>query len=230
MVYEPYGRSRFGREIENKVADFLSSRGWKIGISFGSRGPADIIAIKNGRKWCIQVKASEVAIPNFTIKRAIHRNISPTSVNLMFKTASTFVGIDAVRIWFHCCKKAFKKVLVQANIDPEIRVALEAHKVGKSEHNYFDYHDVEFVRKEYKKADWSREGAHKVDQLEKTVTDLLERNKEQEEKIKELSEHKVRDTNKDRRIEERLNAIEYGMYLQEAYRKSYRKNRRSLTQ
>lgn len=46
----------FGLHIEKKVAAVLQNLGWITTISPGSRGPADIHAVKNKQKWCIQVK------------------------------------------------------------------------------------------------------------------------------------------------------------------------------
>src|SRR5215475_11753794 len=64
---------RFGREAEFIVAVFLKARGWNLEISKGSRGPADIIAMRDRIKWLIQIKSS-ILIPrikNYEIKRLI---------------------------------------------------------------------------------------------------------------------------------------------------------------
>jgi hypothetical protein len=53
-----YSWSRFGREAEYVVALYLKSSGWKIALSRGSRGPADIIATRGNTQWFVQVKSS----------------------------------------------------------------------------------------------------------------------------------------------------------------------------
>jgi Holliday junction resolvase len=53
-----FSRSKFGRDAEFTVANYLKSCGWNIQISRGSRGPADIIATRASTKWLIQVKSS----------------------------------------------------------------------------------------------------------------------------------------------------------------------------
>ncbi|MFQ5968989.1 MAG: hypothetical protein ACE5J2_00635 [Nitrososphaerales archaeon] len=53
-----YSWREFGREAEFVVASYLRSKDWNIRFSPSSRGAADIIADKDGRVWCIQVKAS----------------------------------------------------------------------------------------------------------------------------------------------------------------------------
>ncbi len=58
MSAKTYSWSDFGRDAEFVVASYLKSRGWKVRISPSSRGAADLVAGKDGRTWCIQVKAS----------------------------------------------------------------------------------------------------------------------------------------------------------------------------
>ena len=53
-----YSCSRFGREAEFVIILYLKNLGWDIWLSKGSRGPADIIATQQSRKWLIQVKSS----------------------------------------------------------------------------------------------------------------------------------------------------------------------------
>lgn len=53
-----YSWREFGREAEFIVARYLKSKGWNITFSPSSKGAADIIASKNMKKWCIQVKSS----------------------------------------------------------------------------------------------------------------------------------------------------------------------------
>ena len=45
-----------GRNAEIQVCDILQKLGWQTDLSPGSKGPADIHAIKDAIKWCIQVK------------------------------------------------------------------------------------------------------------------------------------------------------------------------------
>ncbi len=52
-----FGNSyHLGRSTEVQVCQILQRLGWKTLLSPGSKGPADIHADKNERKWCIQVK------------------------------------------------------------------------------------------------------------------------------------------------------------------------------
>jgi Holliday junction resolvase len=53
-----YSWSKFGREAEFIVVLYLKLKGWNIQLSKGSRGPADIIATQDFKKWLIQVKSS----------------------------------------------------------------------------------------------------------------------------------------------------------------------------
>lgn len=53
-----YSFSKFGRDAEFLVGLYLKSHDWNIYFSKGSRGPSDIIAIKNDTIWLIQIKSS----------------------------------------------------------------------------------------------------------------------------------------------------------------------------
>ena len=53
-----YSFSKFGRDAEFLVGLYLKSKDWNVYFSKGSRGPSDIVAIKNGSIWLIQVKSS----------------------------------------------------------------------------------------------------------------------------------------------------------------------------
>ena len=53
-----YSFSKFGRDAEYLVGLYLKSHDWNIYFSKGSRGPSDIIAIKNDIFWLIQIKSS----------------------------------------------------------------------------------------------------------------------------------------------------------------------------
>ena len=53
-----YSWSKFGREAEFVITLYLKVRGWHIQLSKGSKGPADIIAIRESTKLLIQVKSS----------------------------------------------------------------------------------------------------------------------------------------------------------------------------
>ena len=51
---------KIGRAAERKVAGVLRRRGFKnIRLSKGSRGPADIYAVKKKRKYYFQVKSGK---------------------------------------------------------------------------------------------------------------------------------------------------------------------------
>ena len=48
-----YSWREFGREAEFVIASYLKLKGWKIKFSPSSRGAADVVATKDGRKWCV---------------------------------------------------------------------------------------------------------------------------------------------------------------------------------
>ena len=51
----------YGRGKEKRVASQLRKKGYKVNISKGSKGAADIVAKRRSKKWVIQVKSSRKA-------------------------------------------------------------------------------------------------------------------------------------------------------------------------
>ena len=49
--------SNFGREAEYIVGLYLKSKDWNVYFSKGSRGPSDIVAMKDQLIWLIQIKS-----------------------------------------------------------------------------------------------------------------------------------------------------------------------------
>jgi Holliday junction resolvase len=54
---------RVGEAGERLVARILEVHGWRVKLSPGSRGAADIEAVKQGRRWLIQVKTTLKPLP-----------------------------------------------------------------------------------------------------------------------------------------------------------------------
>ncbi len=50
--------SKFGRDAEFLVGLCMKSKEWNVYFSKGSRGPSDIVAIKNNAIWLVQIKSS----------------------------------------------------------------------------------------------------------------------------------------------------------------------------
>ena len=71
MNKKSYSPSQFGRDAEFIIALHLISKGWQVKLSKGSRGPADIIAIRDFTKWMIQVKSSTkiARLKGYEVKR-----------------------------------------------------------------------------------------------------------------------------------------------------------------
>ena len=53
-----YSFSEFGQDAEFIVGTLLKYNNWNVYFSKGSKGPADIIAMKGSITWLIQVKSS----------------------------------------------------------------------------------------------------------------------------------------------------------------------------
>ena len=58
MLLLYYSFSKFGRDAEFLVGLCLKSNDWNVFFSKGSKGPSDVVAMKNGLIWLIQIKSS----------------------------------------------------------------------------------------------------------------------------------------------------------------------------
>ncbi|MHA1722829.1 MAG: tyrosine-type recombinase/integrase [Candidatus Baldrarchaeia archaeon] len=101
------------------------------------------------------------------------------------KTAALHAGINPDTVWPHCFRKAFRKTLYMSAVDPDVAEALMGHKLPGSRGNYFDYHDVEFAKREYMKGFWDRIGINHVRKMEEEI----KATREEMRKIKELILH-----------------------------------------
>lgn len=102
----------------------------------------------------------------------IGSQMSQISVWWMFKNALKNVGINRENMTFHKLRASFKSIMIAADCDEEVREVLMGHAPPGSQKNYFEFHYVEMALKEYKKADWSRAGTHRLDKLEQDNKEL----------------------------------------------------------
>lgn len=82
--------------------------------------------------------------------------LSSGSIRDIIKRCAKNAGIDPERIWTHCLRKAFRKVLNNSDIDEDTREALMGHKLPGSRGSYFDSHDVEEIARKYMRCNFAR--------------------------------------------------------------------------
>jgi len=114
------------------------------------------------------------------------RPINVKHVRDIVKFAAKRVGINPESIWPHVFRKAFRKTLYAAGVPDDVSEAMMGHKLPASRGNYFDYHDVEFVEKQYLLGDWGRTTSSRLARTEAEMKSLEEQNKILSEKIRKL--------------------------------------------
>jgi site-specific recombinase XerD len=112
--------------------------------------------------------------------------INPKHVIELVKSAAQQIGIDSSTIWTHCFRKAFRKTLYRAGLDPDVSESLMGHKLPASRGSYFDYHDVSFAEGEYMKAPWERLSVDRFRKLETQIAKTQENGQTKDERISEL--------------------------------------------
>lgn len=85
--------------------------------------------------------------------------IRPGSIREVIKQCAVNAGIEPERIWTHCLRKAFRKVLNNSDVDEDTRESLMGHKLPGSRGNYFDSHDVDEIAKKYMRCNFARNEA-----------------------------------------------------------------------
>jgi len=92
-------RYQMGRSFEHYVKSKLEDQGWWVTRSAGSKGEADLIAIKPGVVWLIQAKAGKTKISSKekTALIELAENLCVTAV-IAFKDKKGKVCVQPVTI------------------------------------------------------------------------------------------------------------------------------------
>jgi len=86
-----------------------------------------------------------------------HEAISQTYVLRIVKNCCRKAGLDSQTMWTHSLRKAFRKIVRQADIDDDDKEQLIGHALRGSRQNYYDSKDTELIMKAYQKCNFSRE-------------------------------------------------------------------------
>ena len=126
--------------------------------------------------------------------------INVTSYWRLIKKYAHKAGLPADRIWPHCIRKSFRKVLNASQMDDDTREALMGHKIPGSRENYFDRHDLGEIEEKYARCLFGREvnnamGRMALRQMEEMQVQLNERDtmiKTLEERLSSLEKAEAR--------------------------------------
>jgi integrase/recombinase XerD len=86
-----------------------------------------------------------------------HEPISQSYVLRIVKNSCRKSGLDQTTIWTHSIRKAFRKIVRQADIDDDSKEQLMGHVLRGSRQSYYDSKDVETIQKEYQRCSFARE-------------------------------------------------------------------------
>jgi site-specific recombinase XerD len=86
-----------------------------------------------------------------------HEAISQSYVLRIVKNCCRKAGLNPETIWTHSIRKAFRKIVRQADIDDDSKEMMMGHVLKGSRQAYFDGKDVETMQKEYQRCNFSRE-------------------------------------------------------------------------
>jgi site-specific recombinase XerD len=86
-----------------------------------------------------------------------HAAISQAYVWCIVKNCSKKAGLNATNMWTHSIRKAFRKIVRQADIDDDDKEQLMGHVLSGSRGSYYDSKDVETILAAYRKCNFTRE-------------------------------------------------------------------------
>ena len=122
---------------------------------------------------------------------SIGKPLEPKDALQIIKNVAKTIGLDPKTIWTHCLRKAFRKVLYNSGLDPDISEAMMGHMLPGSRTSYFDYHDVNEAAKWYVKCDFSRNGLARLNHVERRLKELEEENVELRQVVEDR-EHQIK--------------------------------------
>lgn len=108
------------------------------------------------KRYCkLTHKHSKPDAPLFTTRG--YRPISQSYVLKVVKMCVKRAGFNPKTVWTHTIRKAFRKIVRQANIDDDDKEQLMGHVIPGSREAYYDNKDVELIMKAYQKCNFTRE-------------------------------------------------------------------------
>lgn len=109
------------------------------------------------KQFCqVAHKKSNPETPLFYTTSSRHP-ISETWIWRVVKKCVRRAGMDPKTMWVHSFRKAFRKVVRQADIDDEDKEEMMGHSLKGSREAYFDRTDVELLQAAYEKCHFERE-------------------------------------------------------------------------
>jgi integrase len=114
-------------------------------------------AVQVLRRYCqLFHKRSKQERPLFFTKDS-GRPLTQTWILQIVKKCVKRAGMDPRTVWTHSLRKSFRKIVRQTDLDDDTREMLMGHTIGGSREAYFDRHDLELIKKEYQKCNFTRE-------------------------------------------------------------------------
>lgn len=108
------------------------------------------------RQYCeLKHKRSKSETPLFYTRSK--KPISESGVFKIVKRCIERAGFDRKTMWTHSFRKAFRKIVRQANIDDDDKEQLMGHVIKGSRQAYYDRHAIDLIREAYQKCNFARE-------------------------------------------------------------------------
>ena len=119
-----------------------------------------------------------------------HAAISQAYVWCIVKNCSKKAGLNPQNMWTHSIRKAFRKIVRQADIDDDDKEELMGHVIKGSRQSYYDSKDVDVILAAYRKCNFVREiPESETEKLRTQIEDMTKSRDNLEKRIEFLEEY-----------------------------------------
>jgi site-specific recombinase XerD len=111
-----------------------------------------------------------------------HKPLTQAYILRTVKRCVRKCGLNPSTIWTHSIRKAFRKIVRQADIDDDDKEGFMGHVLKGSRQSYYDNKDVEVILAAYQKCNFSREvPKSETDKLRNQIEGMEEQHREDQE-------------------------------------------------
>ena len=129
--------------------------------------------------------------------------ISEVYVLQIVKNCVKKAGLNEQSMWTHSIRKAFRKIVRQADIDDDDKEQLMGHVIKGSRQSYYDSKDVDVILAAYRKCNFTREMKEGV---------LFKAHPELQKLREQLADQEVQRALEQENYEKRINSLETQLY------------------
>lgn len=179
MIAEQLDKDIIALKITSEIDDKL--RGANIPFYYTFINGEGVIAL---RQYCQVKHKNSKPEDHLFYSSSKQKPVAKSWVWWITKKCVRRAGLDPKTMWVHSFRKAFRKIVRQADIDDDTKEELMGHVLRGSREAYFDRNSVDLVQKAYERCNFSRE-------LPQSETGKLKKQLEEEQVKRAVTESRL---------------------------------------